>query len=120
MPIESSVPVALLNESQVIQWPIPCDWQLYQRPTLFRREGCRYFPVSTSSNQTPPDVLPVLKAELVVLATSYGGNCLPIAEQTLLIFPDSDRALRCQQLLEKRGVSSLRCEACLVLPVLSP
>jgi hypothetical protein len=120
MPIESSVPVALLNESQVIQWPIPCDWQLYQRPTLFRREGCRYFPVFTSSNQAPPAVLPVLKIDLVALVTSYGGVCQSIAEQTLLVFPDSHRALRCQQLLEKRGVSSLRCEACLVLPVLSP
>jgi hypothetical protein len=120
MPIESSMPAALLNESQVIQWPISCDWQLYQRPTLFRREGCRYFPVSTTNNQTLPTVLPVLKMELVALVTSYGGHCQPIAEQTLLVFPDSRRALKCQALLAKRGVTSLLCEACLVLPVLSP
>jgi hypothetical protein len=90
---ESSAPS---SESEKSQWPIPCDWQLYQRPTLFRREGCRYFPVSTTSNQTLPTVLPVLKMDLVVLVTSYGGVCQPIAEQTLLVFPDSRRALKCQ------------------------
>ena len=120
MPIESSVPAVLLSEPQIIQWPIPCDWQLYQRPTLFRREGHRYFPETTVSNQTQLAVLPLVKTDLAVLAISYGGLCQPIAEQTLLVFPDSHRALRCQQLLKKRGVSSLRCEACLVLPVLGP
>ena len=114
---ESSAPS---SESETSQWPIPCDWQLYQRPTLFRREGCRYFPVSTTSNQTLPTLLPVLKMDLVALVTSYGGVCQPIAEQTLLVFPDSRRALKCQALLAKRGVTSLLCEACLVLPVLSP
>ncbi len=120
MPIESKVPAILLNEQSVFQWAIPDDWQYYQRPTLFRREGCRYFPVSILGKQTPPNVLPVLKAELAALAISYGGVCQPIAEQTILVFPDRGRALRCQQLLAKRGVTSVRCDACLVLPVVSP
>ncbi len=120
MSIESRVLAVLFNEQQALQWPIPGDWQLYHRPTVLRREGYRYFPVPTSIKQIPPMLLPVLKAELAALAISYGGVCQPIAEQTILVFPDRGRALRCQQLLAKRGVTSVRCDACLVLPVVSP
>ena len=71
MSIESRVLAELFNEQQALQWPIPGDWPLYQRPTLFRREGCRYFPVSIPGKQTPPDVLPILKTDLAALVSSY-------------------------------------------------
>ena len=139
MPKHAKRRVALNEESPAIQWPIPNDWQPYQRPTLFRRAGCGFNPLSPlhraamtnptnlthmthmtlTHTITLPKVLPVVTSELDALVIRYGGVCQPIAKQTLLVFPDDDRALRCQRLLAKRGVTSLRCDACLVLPVLS-
>lgn len=135
MPKNTQRRVALNEQQPAMQWSIPEDWQPYQRPTLFRRAGCGFNPLSplhkatiinptnlthTTHTITLPKLLPVVTSELETLVTSYGGLCQPIAAQTLLVFPDDDRAIRCQQLLAKRGVTSLRCDACLVLPVLSP
>ena len=139
MPKHAKRRVALNEEPPAIQWPIPDDWQPYQRPTLFRRAGCGFNPLSplhraamtnptnlthmtlthTTQTITLPKILPVVTSELDALVIRYGGVCQPIAKQTLLVFPDDDRALRCQRLLAKRGVTSLRCDTCLVLPVLS-
>ena len=134
MPKHAKRRVALNEEPPAMQWPIPDDWQPYQRPTLFRRAGCGFNPLSplhraamtnptnlthTTQTITLPKVLPVVTSELDTLVIRYGGVCQPIAKQTLLVFPDSNRAMRCQRLLAKRGVTSLRCDACLVLPVLS-
>ena len=139
MPKHAKRRVALNEEPPAMQWPIPDDWQPYQRPTLFRRAGCGFNPLSPlhraamtnptnlthmthmtlTHTITLPKVLPVVTSELDALVIRYGGVCQPIAKQTLLVFPDSNRAMRCQRLLAKRGVTSLRCDACLVLPVLS-
>jgi hypothetical protein len=88
----------------------PChtDWRRYDTPTILRRQGRGFLERTWKSDPLSQEHYALSKPELETLAASYGGNYLPSADQTVLIFADYHWARRCQNLLGKRGVPSLR------------
>ena len=90
------------------------NWQLYDSPTLFRRQGRGFmerFWISDQLNPLNPliqEQYTLSKLELETLVTSYGGVCRHLSEQMLLIFDDTHRARRCEAQLIKLGLSTQR------------
>jgi len=88
---------------------IPCytDWHRYESPTVIRRHGRGFLERIWKPGQRYQE--PGLsRSELVILVESFGGVCLLIKDQTLLLFADYHWARRCQHQLSKRGVSTMR------------
>jgi hypothetical protein len=88
----------------------PCytDWRRYDTPTVLRRHGRGFLERVWKPDQPNQEPYALSRLELETLAASYGGSCLPSADQTVLVFTDYHWAKRCQHLLDKRGVASLR------------
>ena len=88
----------------------PChtDWWRYDTPTVLRRHGRGFLERSWKPDPLSLEQHALSKLELGTLVASYGGVCLPSADQTVLVLADYLWARRCQNLLSKRGVSSLR------------
>ena len=89
----------------------PChtDWRRYDSPTVLRRQGRGFLERTWKPDQFSQEQHALSKPELETLVESYGGLCLPSADQTVLLFADYHWAKRCQHLLSQRGVSTLRC-----------
>jgi len=88
----------------------PChtDWRRYDIPTVLRRHGRGFLERYWKPDPLSQEQYALSKPELETLVESYGGVCLPSADQTVLLFADYHWARRCQQLLSKRGVSATR------------
>ena len=86
-------------------------WQLYNSPTVFRRQGRGFL-----ERTWKPDQLNLLnqeqytlsKPELETLVVSYGGICSDLPDQMLLIFDDTHRARSCEAQLVKLGLPTQR------------
>ena len=87
------------------------NWQLYDSPTIFRRQGRGFLERTWKAdplnlfNQEP---YTLSKLELETLVVSYGGVCRHLPEQMLLIFDDAHRTRRCEAQLIKLGLSTQR------------
>jgi len=88
--------------------PFHTDWRRYDSPTVLRRQGRGFLERTWKPDPLNQEQYALSKPELETLVESYGGHCLPSADQTVLLFADYHWARRCQQLLSKRGVQSLR------------
>ncbi len=91
------------------------DWWRFETPTVLRRQGRGFLERSWK-----PDPLQELHAlstpELEILVESYGGQCLSISDQPLLLFDDYYRARRCDAQLIKLGLSTQRWGCHIQLP----
>ncbi len=95
-------------------------WQLYDSPTLLRRQGRGFlerFWKLDQLNSLNQEQYPLSKPELETLVTSYGGVCRHLPDQMLLIFDDTHRARRCEAQLIKLGLSTQRWGCHIQLPV---
>ena len=88
--------------------PFHIDWRRYDSPTVLRRQGRGFLERTWKPDPLNQEQYALSKPELETLIESYGGHCLPSADQTLLIFADYHWARRCQNLLSERGVSATR------------
>ena len=88
----------------------PCctDWRRYDSPTVLRRQGRGFLERSWKPDPLNQEPYALSTPELEILVASYGGLYLPISEPILLVFSDYHWARRCQQLLNQRGVPTLR------------
>ena len=96
------------------------NWQLYDSPTLLRRQGRGFLERAWKPDQLNPlnqEPYTLSKLELETLVTSYGGVCRHLADQMLLIFDDTHRARRCEAQLIKLGLSTQRWGCHIQLPV---
>ena len=94
-------------------------WQLYDSPTVFRRQGRGFmerFWIPDQLNPLNQEQYTLSKLELETLVVSYGGICSHLPEQMLLIFDDTHRARRCEAQLIKLGLSSQRWGCHIQLP----
>jgi len=87
--------------------PFHTGWRRYDTPTVLRRQGRGFLERSWKPDPLSQEQYALSKPELETLVESYGGDCLPSADQTVLLLADYNWARRCQNLLSKRGVSSL-------------
>ena len=95
------------------------NWQLYDSPTLLRRQGRGFLERTWKSDQLNPlnqEQYTLSKLELETLVTSYGGVCRHLSDQMLLIFDDTHRARRCEAQLIKLGLSTQRWGCHIQLP----
>jgi hypothetical protein len=102
----------------------PChhytNWQLYDSPTLLRRQGRGFLERTLKSDQLNPlnqEPYTLYKQELETLVASYGGFYRHLPEQMLLIFDDTHRARRCEAQLIKLGQSIQRWGCHIQMPV---
>ena len=96
------------------------NWQLYDSPTVFRRQGSGLLERFWKPDQPNPlnqEQYTLSKPELETLVTSYGGVCRHLPDQMLLIFDDFYRARRCEAQLIKLGLSTQRWGCHIQLPV---
>ena len=105
------------------QSPHYTNWQLYDSPTILRRQGRGFLERTWKPDQLNPvnlvnqEQYPLSKLELGTLVTSYGGVCRHLPDQMLLIFDDFYRARRCEAQLIKLGLSTQRWGCHIQLPV---
>ena len=95
------------------------NWQLYDSPTVLRRQGRGFLERFWKPDQLNPlnqEQYPLSKQELETLVTSYGGVCQHLPDQMLLIFDDTHRARRCEAQLIKLGQSIQRWGCHIQLP----
>ena len=102
----------------------PCphytNWQLYDSPTILRRQGRGFLERFWKPDQLNPlnqEPYPLSRLELETLVTSYGGVYSHLPDQMLLIFDDTQRARRCEAQLIKLGLSTQRWGCHIQLPV---
>ena len=96
------------------------NWQLYDSPTILRRQGRGFVKRTWKPDQPNPlnqEQYPLSTQELETLVTSYGGICRHLPDQILLIFDDTHRARRCETQLIKLGLSTQRWGCHIQLPV---
>jgi hypothetical protein len=94
-------------------------WQLYDSPTVFRRQGRGFLERFWKPEQLNPlhqEQYTLSKQELETLVASYGGFCRYLPDQMLLIFDDTHRARRCEAQLIKLGLSTQRWGCHIQLP----
>ena len=95
------------------------NWQLYDSPTLFRRQGRGFLERTWKSDQLnllDQKQYPLSKSELETLVASYGGICRHLPDLMVLIFDDTHRARRCEAQLIKLGLSTQRWGCHIQLP----
>ena len=95
------------------------NWQLYDSPTILRRQGRGFLERFWKLDQLNPlnqEQYTLSKLELETLVTSYGGVCRHLPDQMLLIFDDTHRARRCEAQLIKLGLSTQRWGCHIQLP----
>ena len=102
--------------------PSPHDthWQLYDSPTILRRQGRGFLERTWKPDQLNThhqEQYTLSKQELETLVTSYGGICRHLPDQMLLIFDDTYRARCCEAQLIKLGLSTQRWGCHIQLPV---
>ena len=96
------------------------NWQLYDSPTVLRRQGRGFLERFWKPDQLNPlnqEPYSLSKSELETLVTSFGGVCRHLSDQMLLIFDDTHRARRCEAQLVKLGLSTQRWGCHIQLPV---
>ena len=94
-------------------------WQLYDSPTILRRQGRGFLERTWKPDQLNPlnqEPYSLSKSELETLVTSFGGVCRHLSDQMLLIFDDTHRARRCEAQLIKLGLSTQRWGCHIQLP----
>ena len=94
-------------------------WQLYDSPTVFRRQGRGLLERFWKPDQPNPlnqEQYTLSRLELETLVASYGGFCRHLPDQMLLIFDDYHRARRCEAQLIKLGLSTQRWGCHIQLP----
>ena len=94
-------------------------WQLYDSPTILRRQGRGFLERTWKPDQLNPlnqEPYSLSKSELETLVTSFGGVCRHLSDQMLLIFDDTHRARRCEAQLVKLGLSTQRWGCHIQLP----
>jgi len=102
--------------------PHDTNWQLYDSPTILRRQGRGFLERTWKPDQLNPvnlvnqEQYPLSKPELETLVASYGGICRHLPDQMLLIFDDTHRARRCEAQLIKLGLSTQRWGCHIQLP----
>jgi hypothetical protein len=95
------------------------NWQLYDLPTILRRQGRGFLERTWKPDQLNPlnqDQYTLSKLGLETLVTSYGGFCRQLTDLMLLIFDDAHRARRCEAQLIKLGLSTQRWGCHIQLP----
>ena len=100
--------------------PRDIDWQLYDSPTILRRQGRGFLERTWKPDQLNPhnqEPYTLSNLELETLVVRYGGVCRHLSDQMLLIFDDTHWSRRCEAQLVKLGLSTQRWGCHIQLPV---